>query len=100
MNWKWVFEEDDTVFKASGLSTGSKPTFGLKTAMHVYDNIEGVLILVKRNLLKDTFQCWRFKRLKKNWINPRIPSKTEEIQNYLYSDRQNQLHPSNYYHQL
>ena len=33
-------EEEDSIFKATSLNTGLKPTFGLKTAKHGSDNLE------------------------------------------------------------
>ena len=41
-------EEQDTIFKDDSLSTGLKPTFGLKTANNGYDNMEGFLTAVEK----------------------------------------------------
>ena len=35
-------------FKATGLNTSLKPTFGLKTAKHGSDNLEGFLTAVEK----------------------------------------------------
>ena len=40
---------------ATGLSTGLKPIFGLKTAKHGSGNIEGFLTAVGKTLLKEAF---------------------------------------------
>ena len=34
---------------ATGLNTSLRPTFGIKTAKHVADNIEGILIMVGKS---------------------------------------------------
>ena len=47
---------------ATGLNTGLKPTFGVKTAKHGSDNLEGFLISVGKTLLKETFERRRFDR--------------------------------------
>ena len=39
-------EEEDTIFKATGLITGLNPTFGVKTERHGSNNLEGFLIAV------------------------------------------------------
>ena len=60
-------EEDETIFKAAGLNTGLntglKPAFGLKTQNHVSDSIEGLLTAVEINLIKEAFRRRRFERL-------------------------------------
>ena len=48
-------EEEENIFKATGLNTGLKPTFGLKTAKHRSDNLEGFLTVVEGTLLKKAF---------------------------------------------
>ena len=45
------FEENDTIVKSNCLNTGLKPNFGLNTPRHGSDNIEGLIIAVKINLL-------------------------------------------------
>ena len=50
---------------ASGLNTGLKPTFGLKTKKHGSNNIEVFLTEVKKILLKETFRRRRFEHIKK-----------------------------------
>ena len=55
-----VNEEEDSRFKAAGLNTGFKPMFGLKTANHGSDNLEGFLIAVGKTLLKEAFKLRRF----------------------------------------
>ena len=41
-------EEEDTRFKDTGLSTGLKRTFGLKTENHGSKNLEGFLTAVEK----------------------------------------------------
>ena len=55
-------EEEDTGFKATGLSTSLNPTFGLKTKNHGSDNIEGFLTAVEKTLLKEAFRRRHFER--------------------------------------
>ena len=43
-------EEEDFRVKATGLETGLKPTFGIKTAKHGSDNLEGFLTAFERFL--------------------------------------------------
>ena len=50
---------------ATGLNTGLKPIFGIKTAKHGSENIKGFLTAVVKTLLKEAFRCQRFKRLNK-----------------------------------
>ena len=47
---------------ATGLNTGLKPTFVIKTVKHGSDNLEGFLTAVKKNLLKEAFKRRRFER--------------------------------------
>ena len=46
----------------TGLNTGLKPTFGIKTAKNISDNVEGFLTAVEKNLLRKAFKRQRFKR--------------------------------------
>ena len=55
-------EEEDSRFKATGLNTGLKPTFGFKTVKHGLDNLEGFLTAVEKTLLKEAFKRRRFER--------------------------------------
>ena len=55
-------EEECSRFKASGLNTGLKPTFGFKTAKPGSDNLEGFLTAVEKTLLKEAFKHQRFER--------------------------------------
>ena len=54
-------EEEESRYMATGLNTGLKPKFGIKTAKHVLDNLEGFLTVVGKNLLKEAFKHRRFK---------------------------------------
>ena len=47
---------------ATGLNTVLKPTFGVKTAKHGSDNLEGFLTAVEKTLLKEAFKRRRFDR--------------------------------------
>ena len=49
-------------FKATGLNTGLKPTFGIKNAKHGSDNLEGFLTAAEKTLPKEAFKRWRFER--------------------------------------
>ena len=49
-------EEEDLRFKATGLDTGLKPTFRIKTVKHGLDNLEGFLTAVEKTLLKEAFK--------------------------------------------
>ena len=49
----------------TSISTSLNPTFGIKTAKHGYDNLEGVLTAVGKTLLKEAFKRRHFKRLNK-----------------------------------
>ena len=40
--------EEESRFVATGLNTGLKPTFGVKTAKNGFDNLEGFLTAVKK----------------------------------------------------
>ena len=53
-------EEEDSRFKATGLNTGLKPKFGIKTAKHGLDNLEGFLTAVEKTLLKEALKRRRF----------------------------------------
>ena len=46
----------------TGLNTGLKPTFGIKTAKHGSDNLEGFLTALEKILLKEAFKRRRFER--------------------------------------
>ena len=48
----------------TGLNTGLKPIFGIKTANHGSENLEGFLTAVRKNLLKKAFKRRRFERPK------------------------------------
>ena len=48
-------ETEETIFMATGLNTGLKPTFEIKTAKHRLENIEGLITAVERTLLKEAF---------------------------------------------
>ena len=41
---------------ATGLNTGLKTTFGVKTAKHGSDDLEGFLNVVEKTLLKEAFK--------------------------------------------
>ena len=41
-----IIEEENSRFMDTGLNTGLKPTFGIKTAKHGSDNLEGFLTAV------------------------------------------------------
>ena len=45
---------------ATGLNTVLKPDFGVKTAKHGSDNLEGFLTAVEKTLLKEAFKRRRF----------------------------------------
>ena len=47
---------------ATGLNTGLKPKFGVKTAKHGSDNLEGFFTAVEKTLLKEAFKRRRFDR--------------------------------------
>ena len=47
---------------ATGLNTGLKPTFVVKTVKHVSDNLEGFLTAVGKTLLREAFKRQRFDR--------------------------------------
>ena len=48
---------------ATGLNTGLKPTFGIKTVKHESDNLEGFLTAVGKTLLEEAFKFRRFEHL-------------------------------------
>ena len=54
--------EEESRFMATGLNTGLKPTFGVNTAKHGSDNLEGFLIAEVKTLLKEAFKRRRFER--------------------------------------
>ena len=54
--------EKESRFMATGLNTGLKPTFGVKTAKHGSDNLKGFLTAVGKTLLKEVFKRRRFDR--------------------------------------
>ena len=54
--------EENSIFVTTGLNTGLKPTFGIKTAKYGSDKIEGFLTSVKKNLLKEAFKRRHFER--------------------------------------
>ena len=54
--------EEESRFMATGLNTGLKPTFGVNTAKHGSDNLEGFLTAVGKNLLKEAFKRQHFER--------------------------------------
>ena len=54
--------EEKSRFMATGLNTSLKPTFGVKTAKHGSDNLEGFLTAVGKNLLKEAFKRRHFDR--------------------------------------
>ena len=59
---------------ATGQNTGLKPTFGIKTANHGSENLEGFLTAVGKTLLEEAFKRRRFELLNK---------KTSEIYEFL-----------------
>ena len=79
---------------ATGLNTSLKPIFGIKTAQHESDNLEGFLTAVK-NPPQGSFQTRTFwiPKQEDKW-NLQISSKTEEIRMCLCSDRKDQLRES------
>ena len=48
---------------ATGLNTGLKPKFVIKTVKHGSDNLEVLLTAVVKPLIKEAFRRRRFKRL-------------------------------------
>ena len=52
--------EEEYKFMATGLNTGLKPTFWIKTAKHGSDNLEGFLTVVGKTLIKEDFKRRRF----------------------------------------
>ena len=52
--------EDRLIFM--GLNTGVKPAFGLDTARHGSQNLNGLLDAVEITLLKEALHCRRFDR--------------------------------------
>ena len=54
--------EEESRFMATSLNTGLKPTFGVKTAKHGSDNLEGFLTAVGKTLLKEALKRRRFDR--------------------------------------
>ena len=57
--------EENSRFMTTGLNTILKPKFGIKTAKHGSDILEGFLTAVEKNLPKEAFRRRRFKRLNK-----------------------------------
>ena len=54
--------EEEYIFMATGLNTSLNPTFGVKTAKHVSDNLEGFLSAVEKTLIKEAFKRRRFEQ--------------------------------------
>ena len=54
--------EEESRFMDTGLNTGLKPTFGVKTAKHRSDNHKGFLTAVGKTLPKEAFKRRRFER--------------------------------------
>ena len=54
--------EEESGFMATGLNTGLKPTFGVKTEKNGSDNLEGFLTAVGKTLLKEAFKRRSFER--------------------------------------
>ena len=54
--------EEESRFVATGLNTGLKPTFWLKTAKNVSDKPKGFLTAVGKTLLEEAFKRRRFER--------------------------------------
>ena len=52
--------EEEYRFTATSLNIGLKPTFGVETAKHISDNLEGLLTAVGKTLLKEAFKRRRF----------------------------------------
>ena len=52
--------EEEYRFVATGLNTGLKPTFGVKTSKHGFDNLKGFLTAMKKNLLREAFKRRQF----------------------------------------
>ena len=48
-------EEENSRFMATGLNTGLKPKFGIKTEKHGSDNLKGFLTLVGKTLPTEAF---------------------------------------------
>ena len=48
--------EENSRFMTTGLKTGLKPTFGVKTEKHGSDKLEGFLTAVGKTLLKEAFK--------------------------------------------
>ena len=53
---------------ATSLNTGLKPTFGVETAKHRSDNLEGLLTAVGKTLLKEAFKRRHFERQNKKTV--------------------------------
>ena len=54
--------EENSRFMSTGLNTGLKPKFGIKTAKHGSDNLEGFLTTMVKTLRKEAFKRQRFER--------------------------------------
>ena len=52
----------------TALKTGLKPTFGIKTAKHVSDNLEVFLTAVEKTLIEEAFRRRGFERPNKKTI--------------------------------
>ena len=65
---------------ATGLNTGLKPTFGVKTAKHGSDNLEGFLTEVGKTLLKEAFKRRRFDRQNRKTVE--IYDVLQELKKY------------------
>ena len=55
-------EEENYRCMATGLNTGLKPTFGIKTTKHGSDNLEAFLTAMEKTLLKEAFKRQCFER--------------------------------------
>ena len=64
---------------ATGLNTGLKPTFGLKTAKHGSDNLEGFLTAVEKTLLEEALKRRRFDRQNRETVE--IYNVLQELKN-------------------
>ena len=54
--------EENSRFITTGLNTGLKPKFGVKTARNESDNIEGFVTAEEKTLLKEAFKRRHFER--------------------------------------
>ena len=60
--------EEKSRFMATGLNIGLNPTFGVKTAKHGSDNLEGFLTAVGKTLLTEAFKRRHFDRQNKKTV--------------------------------